>query len=119
MSAQHSRRRARDHQQATRYFSNGPFSAHSAITCAVIRGSDDFYQTTATILGGHRLAELLNHVDNVVSQYTSDITPNSQCDVREIVASAVARSLGWQLELAHERKQRLEWEAQAKRRETP
>lgn len=105
---------SREAQHATAHYSKGPYQAHSAITCAVINGPDDFHQTTATIAGGYRLAELLNHVDRVVSEYTADICPNSSVDIKEIVAAAVARSVGWRLEWQQHRRERLEQEAAAK-----
>lgn len=113
---------SREEQHATAYYSKGPYTAHSAVTCAVVNGPDDhFFQTTSTILGAHRLAELLNHVDRVVSEYTSEISPNSQVDVQEIVAAAVARSVGWRLEQPSDRKRRLELDAEfaAGKKESP
>lgn len=115
MSATLKSKMSREAQHATAFYSKGPYSAHSAITCAVIRGPDDFHQTTATTMGGHRLAELLNHVDRIVNEYPSDISPNTLVDAREIVAHAVARSLGWRLELSTDRKARLESEMAARK----
>jgi hypothetical protein len=114
VSLEHKRKLSREAQHATAFYSKGPYRAHSAITCAVVNGPDDFHQTTATILGGHRLAELLNHVDQVVSHYNGDICPNTSIDIKEIVAAAVARSVGWRLELPHYRRERLEFDAVAK-----
>lgn len=99
---------SREEQRATAFYANGPYKAHNAITCAVVNGPDDFHQTVATILGGHRLAELLNHVDKVANQYTSEIiASNPHMDAKQIVAHAVAKSLGWRLELPEDRKDRL------------
>lgn len=102
----------RDEQRATAFYSKGPYTAHNAITCAVIEGPDHKHvQTTSTILGAHRLAELLNHVDRVVNEYTHEICPNTQIDTKEIVAAAVARALGWRLEAATDRRERLKRDA--------
>lgn len=89
-------------------YCDGPFTAHAAITCAIVRGPDDFMQTTTTLPGARTLAALLNHAHEVVERYSVAIVPNSQCDIHEIVASAVARSLGWRVELAADRTARLE-----------
>lgn len=88
--------------------SKGPYTAHAAITCAIVKGPDEFMQTTETLLGAKRLAELLNHVDYVVNSHGFEITPNTRVDVKEIVAAAVARACGWRLELPLDRKARLE-----------
>lgn len=90
---------------------SGPYAGHSTISAAIITGPDDFLQSTSTLLGARRLADLLNQVDSVVERFASDIVrPNMQCDAKEIVAAAVARSLGWRLELPCDRKARLECE---------
>ncbi len=118
--AAHKRKLSREEQHATAYYSRGPYAAHSALTCAVVKGPDDFHQTTVTILGGHRLAELLNHVDDVVNQFTSDvITTNPHHDVKEIVAAAVARSLGWRIELPSDRAERIASDAEIAARTQP
>lgn len=105
-------KRKREAQAATAFYAKGPYTAHAAITCAVVRGPADFYQTTSTIIGAHRLAELLNHAHKIASEYPSDVVCNTTHDAPEIIAHATAKALGWRLELPSDRKQRLEWEAE-------
>lgn len=110
--ANRNRKLSSEAQHATAFYSKGPYSAHSAITCAVVTGPDGYHQTVATIMGGHRLAELLNHAHKIANEYPSDIvSPHPQLDAAQIVAHAVAKALGWRLELPHDRQKRLKWEA--------
>lgn len=101
-----------EEQRATAFYSKGPYTAHNAITCAIVKGPDDFMQTTSTILGAHRLAELLNHAHRVVTDSGHNVVANTHFTASEIVAHAVAKSLGWRLEPPDLRKQRLRYEAE-------
>src|SRR5687768_7087263 len=93
-----------EEQRATAFYSRGPYTAHAAITCAIVKGPDDFMQSTTTIRGAHRLAELLNHAHRVATESSHDVVANTRFTATEIVAHAVAKSLGWRTERPDHRK---------------
>lgn len=106
----------------------GPFTAHSAVTCAIVKRGEEVFQSCATIDGARALATLLNHAVTVAEKDGASIFRNAgavdavnDAGVKkhvitpaEIVAAAVARAFDWRLELPLDRVRRKEGDAEWK-----
>ena len=64
-----------------------------------------FFQQCATESGSHDLTDLLNAAETL-AQKRGAIAEGEEFQ-RQVIASAVARAMGWRLELAEDRKARL------------
>jgi hypothetical protein len=90
---------------------SGPFTAHNAIDCAIIRRDSAIVQTCKTLRGARALVNLLNHAVATANDHGAEISPNSGVTPEEIIAHAVARAFDWCLELESERAGRRQREA--------